>query len=268
MAAQQAMQLSQQASQQAMQDAQNAAQAAQLSMQLSQPDYLPMARKANVYAGFPYSVNGVLRLPVAPGMVKEGRRVAIKWQSSEFAQIFYTTDGWTPTTESARYRSPLKIGATTHLEAMALEPGSGRRMYISADYEIAGGAAEPEALVVEGGVLRLGTAIRLATGAEISSQTAHVGDTAAIVLDEDLKAGDRVLAAKGSAVDAVLTGVAAANGNAGGKLVFAVRGLSANGRAIPLSGSETLEGRAGKQAVIQPGMGLTATVAKDVTLGP
>ena len=256
------------AAQQAMQDMQNATTAAQLSMQLSQPDNLMMTRNANVYAGFPYNIGGVLSLPVAPGIVKPGTKVPINFSRDRYAQIYYTTDGWTPTTESTRYRSPLRINATTRLQAMALEPDSGRRMYISANYEIAGGVTEPGALVVEGGVLRAGTAIRLATGAEISSQTAHVGDSATIVLDEDVKVGDRVVAAKGTAVEAVLTGVSPADGVAAGKLVFAVRGMNAYGVVIPLSGSETLEGRGGKAAVIEPGMGLTATVAGDVVLAP
>jgi len=131
------------AAQQAMQDMQNATTAAQLSMQLSQPDNLMMTRNANVYAGFPYNIGGVLSLPVAPGIVKPGTKVPINFSRDRYAQIYYTTDGWTPTTESTRYRSPLRINATTRLQAMALEPDSGRRMYISANYEIAGGDCDP-----------------------------------------------------------------------------------------------------------------------------
>jgi hypothetical protein len=99
-----------------------------------------------------------------------------------------------------------------------------------------------------------------------------VGDKIPLLLDQDIKVGETVVAAKGTPVDAVLT-VAdhAAKRNVPGDLVFEVRSLNVHGVSIPLKGGETLEGEGGrkpKEAVIEPGMAVTVAVAADTTLKP
>jgi uncharacterized Zn ribbon protein len=106
---------------------------------------------------------------------------------------------------------------------------------------------------------------------EVSSQTAEVGDRIPLLLDQDIKVGDTVVVAKGTPVDAVLTVADPAKYHVPGDLVFEVHSLNVRGVSIPLKGGETLEGEAGrkaKEAVIEPGMVVTAAVAADTTLKP
>jgi hypothetical protein len=155
-----------------------------------------------------------------------------------------------------------------HLQAIAVGPGLPQAMLIRADYTVNGGAAQPaqETILNTSGALVAGTQIRLATGSEINSATAHVGDKATLLLDEDVKVGDTVVAAKGTPVDAVLTLVVPAKNGAAGKLAFQVQSLAVQGQTVSLAGSEMLEGGVAKEAVIKPGMELTAKVSKEVEL--
>jgi Chitobiase/beta-hexosaminidase C-terminal domain len=269
MAAQQAMQASQQATQQALQDMQTAQQANQQAMQAAmqandqfQGNYFP-GRYPDVLGGA-----GVLSISVAPGNVKPGTKLRINLSSERNAKVYYTTDGWTPTTASTLYTGPIKIDTSMLLQAIAVGPGLPQAMLIRADYTVNGGAAPPiqEAAVNTSGALAVGTQIRLATGSEINSATARAGDKATILLDEDLKVGDTVVAAKGTPVDAVLTLAVPAKNGASGQLAFQVQSLTVQGRTVSLAGSETLQGGVAKDAVIKPGMGLTAKVSKEVEL--
>lgn len=265
-AAQQAMQASQQATQQAMQDMQQASQqAAQQAMQMAND-----ANQTN-YPYFPFQSNGVLSLSVGPGTVKPGTKVRIGFSTADrHAKVYYTTDGWTPTKASTLYTGPIRIDRSTHLEAVALGAGVPRSLLIRADYTVSGGAPQPvpSAILPTNGVLAAGLPIRLATGAGISSATAHVGDKVNLLLDEDVEAGDKVVAAKGTPVDAVLTLAVAAKNGAAGELAFQVRSLRIGGQVVPLTGSEMLEGGVAKDAVIEPGKELTAQVASEIRLNP
>ena len=89
-----------------------------------------------------------------------------------------------------------------------------------------------------------------------------------ILLDEDLKVGDTVVAAKGTPVDAVVTLAVPAKNGAAGELAFEVRSLTLPGQTVPLIGSEMLEGGVAKDAVIEPGRTLTARVTKETQLNP
>ena len=268
MAAQQAMQASQQATQQALQDMQTAQQASQQFTQaVMQANSLSQWNSSGWHPAL-LAGTGVLSLSVGPGNVKPGTKLRIQLSPDRNAQIYYTTDGWTPTTFSTRYTGPIKIDASMHLQAIAVGPSLPHSLLIRADYTVNGSAPQPvqEAALTTSGVLPAGSPIRLATGSAISSATAHAGDKATILLDEDLKVGDTVVAAKGTPVDAVLTLAVPAKRGAAGELAFVVHSLTVRGQSISLTGSEALEGGVAKDAVIEPGMLLTAKVAKETDL--
>jgi len=263
MAAQQATQASlqaMQATQQANQQAMNAMMMANNAAQWNSTGWNPA-----LFAG-----SRVLSLSVGPGNVKPGTKLRIDLSPDRNAQIYYTTDGWTPTTASTRYTGPIKIDSSMNLQAIAVGSGLPHALLIRANYTVNGVApqAAQEAALTINGVLAAGTPIRLATGSVINSETAHAGDNAAILLDEDLKVGDTVVAAKGTPVEAVLTRVVPSKAGASGQLAFEIRSLTVRGQTISLTGTEALEGGVAKDAVIKPGMALTAKVAKETTLSP
>ena len=275
MAAQQAslqgLQASQQATQQALQDMQTAQQANQQAMQaMMDANQQAAISNQNGYLGFPFRSAGVLSLSVGPGKVKPGTRVRVDFSADRDAKVYYTTDGWTPTSSSTLYTGPIRIDASTHLEAVAVGPGLPRTMLIRADYAVDGSAAQPvqSGALTTDGVLAAGLSIRLVTGSTISSATAHAGDKATILLDEDVKIGDTVVAQKGTPVDAVLTLAVPARNGAAGELAFEVHSLTLGGQTVLVTGSAMLEGGVAKDAVIEPGRALTAKVTKETQLNP
>ncbi len=263
---QQAMQASQQASQQAMQDAQNAAQ--------NQAPAVAMTRAPK------FSVNS--------GKVKAGTLVR-PTSPTHYATIYYTTDGWSPTTKSRKYTGPIKISHDAVLQAMAIAPNMTHSLISRAEYTVAGSSAAFPASLSTDGVLRAGTKLRLVTAAQVDSKTVQVGDSLPLRIDQDITAGDKVVIAKGTTVDALVT-QADPPGHAGtpGDIVFEVKALSANGITIPVLGGETMEAPVhlkrtiglmmipvigpatllahGDQAVIKPGMTFCVTVQTDTPL--
>lgn len=267
-AAAMAMQQAQQANQHAMDQATIASQQATINMQ-------QVTANAS-WSGCPGPIIGAAIHPtfsVKKGKIAAGTVVRIK-SATHYAAIYYTTDGWAPTEDSTRYTGPITINAETHLEAIAtgqnLLHSSIARVDYTVDAPVA--TAAPQSPLATDGVLRAGTALRLVTNSEVSSQTAEVGDKIPLLLDQDIKVGDAVVVVKGTPVDAVLT-VAdpAARRNGPGDLVFEVHALNVQKTSIPLKGGETLEGEDGrkpKEAVIEPGMVVTVAVAADTTLKP
>ncbi|HUB52914.1 MAG TPA: chitobiase/beta-hexosaminidase C-terminal domain-containing protein [Terracidiphilus sp.] len=228
---------------------------------------------------------------IVSGKVTAGTTVRLK-SSTRHAVIYYTTDGWTPTTLSTRYTGPIPINGPTHIEAIAVAPFCGRSGIAVANYTVSGATNEPpQAAVVTDGVLHAGTALRLVTDSEVNSKTAQVGDAVVLKLDEDLKAGDSIVVAKGAEVDATVSAVdRKGHFGAPGDITIEVHAIKAGNLTIPLSGTETLEGVdktgtvrdispipglgvgalfiRGKDAEIKPGMVLTASVSKDTRLHP
>jgi len=207
------------------------------------------------------------RFSVEPGKVDAGTKVRIKCET-HYATIYYTTNGWTPTTQSAKYTGPITLKANTHLEVIAVGPNFLRSPVERADYKVAD--AHPQtletAVTVSGdGILRAGTPVRVVfAGKDIDSDSAEVGDPIMIVLDELIKLGDTVVAPKGAPVSADLTFADAGRGPAPGDLVFEIHSVEILGKHVPLFGGETLEGvKGGKNAVIKPGMTAMAFVAAD-----
>ena len=204
------------------------------------------------------------------GTVPPGTKISIR-SETHYATLYYTTNGWTPTTQSAKYTGPITINSTTHLEVIAVGPNFLRSPVERADYEVAAAATPaPEFAVVipADGTLRVGTPVRVAfSGKEIDSETAAVGDEITIVLDEPIKLSEKVLAPKGAPVGASLTFADPPRGGAPGDLVFEIHSVAVGGKQVPLFGGETLEGGkgvlSGKSVKIKLGMTAMAFVAGD-----
>lgn len=223
-----------------------------------------------------------LDLSVKPGVVEPGTRVRIKWRGSDYAAVYYTTDGWTPTLVSNRYAGPIAINATTHLQVVGISWNCNlgnwcrnwtRSPIVDAYYRIKSGAqVSSSPALVTNGMLHAGTLLKLVTGAEVNSISARPGHKIPLLLAQDIKIGDSVVIPKGTPVDAFLTQAVPQNGpRTPGLLVFQVRSLKASGVTVKLLGGETMEGRIGRtssEAVIEPGMNVNATVAADVFLRP
>ena len=250
-ASQQAIQASQIANQQAMQASQQAAQAAQTAnhqaMQNAQIAaqqnrlILPSAAKPKISAE-----SGSYSSPLS-----------VKLKSSRGATIYYTTDGWTPTTSSNRYTGPISVDSTTALEAIAIGPGLLRSRVAHAAYTVrpktlassistqnppaALNAALPAALQ---GVLTRGMLVPLLFAADVTSKTADVGDKLPLTLADDLKVGDVILVRKGSPAVATVTEADGAHmGGVPGEIAFEVDTLSVNGVPVKLRGGALKEGR-------------------------
>ena len=203
------------------------------------------------------------------GTVQPGTKISIR-SETHYAALYYTTDGWTPTTQSAKYIGPITINSSTHLEVIAVGPNFLRSAVERADYEVSGSPAPiPESVVIvpDDGMLRAGTPVRVAFGKEIDSESAAVGDEITVVLDEQVKVGETVLAPKGAPVTASLTFADPSHSSAPGDLVFEIHSVEIAGKHVPLFGGETLEGvkgvLGGKGTKIKPGMTAIAFVAAD-----
>jgi len=207
---------------------------------------------------------------VGSGTVPAGSKISIR-SETHYATLYYTTNGWTPTTLSAKYTGPITINSSTHLEVIAVGPNFLRSNVERADYKVPNAPApipESAVLVSDDGTLRAGTPVRVAfAGKEIDSESAAVGDEITVVLDEQVKLGETVLAPKGAPVSAALTFADPTHGSAPGDLVFEIRSVEIAGKHVPLFGGETLEGAkgvlGGKSAKILPGITAMAFVAAD-----
>jgi hypothetical protein len=266
MAAQQALQASQQAqaaAQQAIDQSTILSQQATINMQQA------MANASS--SSCPGPVIGAAASPtfsVKAGKIAAGTKVI----ASHYAAIYYSTDGWAPNESSLRYTGPITINAETHLQAIATGPNMIHSSIARVDYTVDAPAAQPLPAppVNTDGVLRKGSVLRLVTGSEVTSKSAQVGDKVPLLLDQEIQVNSGVAIPKGTPVDGILTVADAAEKYyVPGDLVFEVHGFTAQGKTIPLSGGETLEGAAArrpKDAVIEPGMVVFVVVSADVPL--
>ena len=283
-AMQQSMQMSQQASQQAMQDMQQASQLAsqqaQQAMQAAQQNSVPAV-----------TVTHQPTFSIRAGRVTPGTAVRIKC-ATHYAVIYYTTNGWSPTTASRRYTGPIPITTTTQLQAIAIAPNLAQSLIARANYTVKGPVLQVFPLTLASdGVLHAGTRLHLVTNSTIDSKTAQVGDNISILLNQDIKAGEAVVVPKGTPVDAVVTQAdPAAHAGTPGDIAFEVNSLTVRGTQIPLQGGETLEGvnhynsryfifipvvgvipalaTHGDEAEIKPGMTFTVAVTTNTPLMP
>ncbi len=281
-AAEQAMRDSQQAAQRSIEDAQRASDQAMRDMQQAQDSTTTWPTLT--YTDAP-------KFSVAAGPVTPGTQVRLR-SSTHYAVIYYTTNGWTPTTKSKRYTGPITINESTVVQAIAVAPNSQRSLISTAKYIVAAPSPRKEHGPIEtSGLLPAGTQLQLVTASSANSKTAQIGDKLELKLAQDLKVGEDVVIPKGTPLEALITQADPA-GHVGtpGDLSFEVQPLKVGGISIPLKGGETLEGanhydRAkgflfipvvglsglavhGDQAEIKPGMTLTASVEKDTKLEP
>ncbi len=62
-----------------------------------------------------------------PAILRRARRCPARAKvrirsETHYATLYYTTNGWTPTTQSAKYTGPITINSNTHLEVIAVGP--------------------------------------------------------------------------------------------------------------------------------------------------
>jgi hypothetical protein len=297
MAAQQA----QQAAQQASQAAQHANQEAMRQAQQANEDATRASQQASQNAQLAHICPPAAKpkFSVKAGTFTKPVTVKIR-DNTRGAVVYYTTDGWTPTTNSERYTGPITITSTTTLQAIAVAPAMPRSRIASAVYRVdlpsrkiapvpaAGVATAPSP--AGPGVLPKGTAVSLVFASDFSSRKADVGDKISLTLAEDLKIGDEIIAPKGSTAIVNIT-EAHKSSVAGipGFISFEAESLTIDGTVIKLTGLAAKEGREvqispatvglafvvpggvflvhGNEAEIKAGAVFTATVAEDTTVG-
>lgn len=261
-AALQAAQQSQQAAEQAIRDVQEAnrqaSEAAQQAMMNSQTTptgpccvALTATPKFSVKAG-KYSKPTIVRIT----------------DSTREAVIYYTTDGWTPTVNSPRYRGPVLIDSTTTLQAIAISPYSIRSFVTSATYTINGAppassgsqtAASSSRILAlsDKNLPAIGAPVHFVFAADVTSRTASVGDKIPLTLVEDLQFGNTLVKAGTPATVTIVAVDSTGFGGAPGRLAFEVDPLQSDAGQIPLRGAATREGQAKppNAAFLVPGVG-------------
>ncbi len=258
-ASQQAMQAAQQANQQAMQDMQNAQQAAQAQAQAAQN----AAQDSTPYQWAP-GLAATPKFSVKPGKYSAPVTVRID-DASRGAVIYYTTDGWTPTPKSMRYKGPITIDSSTTLQAVAVAPYAVRSWVAAAEYTIdtppgtapantnAPSASQNAAPAATAPpipsdlklVVTKGTPVPLVFTSDVDSKTAQVGDKISFALADDLVVAGTVVAKKGSpAAGTVIQVNKTGAGGLPGEIEFEADTLDANGASVKLRGSAAREGAA------------------------
>jgi hypothetical protein len=277
----------QQATQQASQAAMQANQEAMRQAQQANEDAQRLARCCTPAARPKFSVQG--------GVYDKPVTVKIR-ESTRGAVVYYTTDGWTPTTASTRYTGPISISTTTTLQAIAVAPNMPRSRIAGSMYAIRqpGAVAAPQSsglsqATVAAGILPKGTVVPLAFAADYTSRKADVGDKVNLTLADDLKIGDAVVALKGTpAVVNVTEAHKAGPGGLPGFVSLEAETLIIGDTTVKLAGVAAKEGRKvgvnpatvglsivpaglllvhGNEAEIKQGAVFSATVAEDTRLG-
>ena len=271
-AAQQATQAADLANQQAMQDAQQAnQQATQNAQQAQATTYCCSVAKPR------FSVKG--------GTYPSAITLRMK-DSTRGTYIYYTTDGWTPTTSSRRYTGPITLHSSATLQAIAVTADNTRSLVAVAVYTISGTSPKTVSTTFPANapgypLLIAGTPLPLVFTAAVASKGLQVGDPLPIALAQNLTIGTEVVASKLTPVSATVTQVdnGGINGQPG-SLTFAVHFMKLkDGTTILLSGTETKAGQShvraaasasiiplgglfvhGKDALIPSGAGLIAHV--------
>jgi hypothetical protein len=294
----QAAQQAQMAAQQAVSDMITASQNAQNA---NAPDLFPLSTSS----ARPESKDQRPRNPDAPqlsmgsGSYSSPLTLTINSSSSD-AEIYYTTDGWTPTQYSTRYTAPIRINSSVTLQAIAVSPWGARSPVREAVYTLnvkpgaqslafpgaaPGVISNAAAAAVSSGRRQLvhDTPVQLVFATAVSSRTAKVGSKIFLTLAENLESDGVVVARKGAPAVAVITEVQKAHHlGAPGEVSFKLESLRVGGIDIKLRGGAAKLGQdrfakadnaaafglfvRGKDAQIDPGAEFTARVASDTLL--
>ncbi|HXS12229.1 MAG TPA: chitobiase/beta-hexosaminidase C-terminal domain-containing protein [Acidobacteriaceae bacterium] len=268
-AAQQASQSATQATMQANQQASDAAlRASQQAMQNAQ-DAASMNTRL---------ITDKPKFSMKPGTYSGPQQVFLT-DRTRHATIYYTTNGWTPTTNSKRYTGPITVEKTERVQAIAVAPGFLRSQVSVADYTLTGAPATVGMVVVPDGVLWKGTRIPLVFASDVSSSTANVGDPIQLRLAREMLVRGRTIAPDSAEATGVVTAVHKPGlGGQPGELTFELDTVKADGVVIPVFGEETLEGKDhfykgqilvvvyGGDAEIKPDTPVVATVVADTKL--
>jgi membrane protease subunit (stomatin/prohibitin family) len=295
-AAQQATQAAQQASQQANEQMNQAAQQANQTMMQNAQQAAQNNPPCDRCVAKP-------KFSVKPGPYSSALKVRMR-DSTRGAIIYYTTDGWTPTASSTRYLGAITISSTTSVQAIAISPYGYRSRVATAAYILNGlpatapapqpvaqapNAASNTASFTPAKVwLAQGTAVPLLFAADVSSNTAQVGDKIPMTLAEDLTADGMVVATKGTPAVATITEVDKTGmGGTPGQVSFQVDSLQAGRVLVKLHGGAAKQGQDehatsmglmlvpvvpvgvfvhGKQAEIKQGAAFTAFVDADTPI--
>jgi hypothetical protein len=298
-AAQQAMQQAQQDAQQAQQFAMQAAQQAQQDAQRAMQN---ATDAANTQSYQPYvALTSTPKFSVKPGAYSSPTKVKIT-DATRGAIIYYTTDGWTPTSSSQRYMGPVTISSTTTLQAIAIAPNFQRSFVAIGKYTMNNSTvsqpvpmqsqtadAAPQIPPGEKLLLPQGTPVLLAFAADVNSHTASVGDQIPMTVKRDVQQDGVVLIKTGTpAVGTVIQVDKNTAFGLPGVLSFKVDYLDLNGTLIRLCGEAAREGEAkppnaailipvvgpltalrrGTDAVIKQGTPFTAFLYGDTPLAP
>jgi hypothetical protein len=293
-------QAAQQAMQQAQQDAMQAAQQAQQDAQRAQQDAMNAANAAS--SGPYFGLTATPKFSVKPGTYSSPAQVRIT-DSTYGAIIYYTTDGWTPTTSSQRYRGPITISSTTTLQAIAVAPNFQRSFNATGKYVFSNSnltpplaaanpqtTSEPRAIPPdEKLLLPQGTPVLLAFAADVSSHSASVGDQIPMTVTSDVQRDGVALIKSGTPAVATLVQVEKSRAfGLPGILAFQVDYLDLTGTPIRLYGEAAREGEPkppnaailipvvgpltaihhGTDAVIKQGTPFTAFLYGDTYLSP
>lgn len=238
-ASEQARQAAQQATQQAMEANRQAVEAAQQSIQ-SMQDSAPLPACCVPMTAPP-------KFSLKAGKYKAPMTVKIT-DATRGAVIYYSTDGWTPTFNSPRYRGPITIDSTATLQAIAIAPYCARSVVTSAFYTIAGTSPNAAAIATSSYPEAANNSdlvpVPLVFAATITSKTASVGDKIPMILTQDVTLGNFVVP-KGTPASVTVTQVDRTGiGGAPGTLSFEADNLRLPSGPIPLQGGASREGEA------------------------
>lgn len=241
--AQMAAQAAQQANQQALQAAQqandDAMRANQQAMQAAQQAN-DAAMRANSCCGPHYAAEP--HFSAKSGIYHRDIKVRLK-DRTRGAVMYYTIDGWTPTTASLRYTGPITISSTTTLRAIAVAPGCLASYVTTAVYTLPG--APPAVLPsTTFAWLNSGTPLPFVFTSAVTSKGLEIGDRLPVALAQDLVVGGVLVAPKLTPARATVMQVdGPAGGGRAGTITFAVHSIRlTNGETIQLSGTETIDG--------------------------
>jgi hypothetical protein len=271
-AAQQAQQAAEQANRETIRQTQQATQDAARASQQANEDARRLSQCCSPAARPRFSLpGGAFDKPVTV-KIREATRGAV---------VYYTTDGWTPTTDSTRYTGPIAISHTTTLQAVAVAPHMPRSRIASGVYTIrqpapATSSESPSVTPTSAaGVLTKGTLVPLVFATDYTSRNADVGDKINLMVAGDIKIGDALVISKGTpAVVNVTEAHKAGPGGLPGFVSLEAGTVAKQGRELSINPGTI--GLAmvpaglllvhGNEAEIKPGAVFTATVAEDTKL--